>query len=400
MVVGASAAGLLAAIFAARAGARVVAFETRAKPGAKIRVSGGGRCNLLPGEVSPADYHTSGSPRRLRNILLSWPLEEVRAFFEVELGIPLKREPTGKLFPVSERPLDVVEALLRESEQRGVELRTGTRVTEIDRRNAGFVVAPTGTGAVEAQRVVLATGGLSLPKTGSDGTGFALARALGHDIVPTFPVLVPLTSSDATWAALAGISVAATVRVRDEGALVMERTGSFLFTHRGFSGPVVLDVSRAAHPRAVVEVHWGGAETPWPDLLRTPGPLSVGRVLRDALPRRLAERLLARAGVPAERRTAELRRAERRALETELVACRLPIDGNEGYRTAEATGGGIPLADVQTKSLESRITPGLHFAGEMLDVDGRIGGYNFLWAFVTGRRAGRAAGLRALAANG
>lgn len=397
---GASAAGLLAAISAARAGAHVVAFETRPKPGAKIRVSGGGRCNLLPSELSPADFHTSGSRRSLRNILLSWPLEEVRAFFEVELGIPLKRESSGKLFPASERPLDVVQALLRASELGGVELRTGARVTAIERQGAGFVVASTGTDRVHAERVVLATGGLSLPKTGSDGSGFALARALGHEIVPTFPVLVPLTSGDATWAALAGVSVLATVRVLDEGALVMERTGSFLFTHRGFSGPVVLDVSRAVHPRAVVEVHWGGAGTPWANLLRAPGPSSVGRVLRDALPRRLADQLLARAGVPAERRAAEMRRTERRALEGELVACRLPVDGNEGYRTAEATGGGIPLADVQTKSLESRIAPGLHFAGEMLDVDGRIGGYNFLWAFVTGRRAGRAAGLHAVAANG
>lgn len=399
-MVGASAAGLLAAIFAARAGARVVAFETRPKPGAKIRVSGGGRCNVLPSEVSPADYHTSGSPRILRNILLSWPLDEVRAFFEAELGIPLKREPTGKLFPVSERPLDVVEALLRESALRGVELRTGARVIAIERRDARFVVTPDATDVVHAERVVLATGGLSLPKTGSDGTGYALARDLGHRIVPTFPVLVPLTSSDATWAALAGISVVATVRVRDEGALAMESTGSLLFTHRGFSGPVVLDVSRAVHPAAAVEVHWGGAGTPWSDLLRAPGPSSVGRVLRDALPRRLADQLLARAGVPAERRAAELTRTERRALEEQLVACRLPVDGNEGYRTAEATGGGIPLADVRTKSLESRITPGLHFAGEMLDVDGRIGGYNFLWAFVTGRRAGRAAGLQAVATNG
>ncbi|MDG2303325.1 MAG: aminoacetone oxidase family FAD-binding enzyme [Candidatus Binatia bacterium] len=395
MVVGASAAGLLAGIFAGRAGAEVLLLETRPKPGAKIRVSGGGRCNLLPSEAVPEDFHTGGAARAMRNVLLSWPLPEVRAFFESELAIPLKVEDTGKVFPRSERPLDIVEALLSECSRLGVELRTSSRVSSVKTTRSGFEVALADADPIRADRVILATGGLSLPKTGSDGGGYRLARSLGHKLAPTFPVLVPLTTADRAWLALPGVSLPVTLRARREGSFVHERTGSFLFTHRGFSGPVVLDISRALTSApandVTLEAHWGGPTTDWPARLRTPGRVTVGSIVREALPRRLADLLLDRAGVPPESRLAELPRENRNILERELSACVLPIEGNEGYRTAEATGGGIPLDELRTKTLESRKNPGLHFAGEIIDVDGRIGGYNFLWAFVTGRRAGQAA---------
>lgn len=370
-------------------------LETRPKPGAKIRVSGGGRCNLLPSEAEPGDFHTSGSTRTLRNILLSWPLADVRTFFERELDIPLKVEATGKVFPVSERPLDVVEALLGECRRVGGEIRTSTRVTGVTRTAAGFDLETFGGGTLSSTRLVLATGGLSLPKTGSDGGGLELARALGHELVPTYPVLVPLTTPAPGWRSLPGLSVEATLRVQAEGRTVDERTGSLLFTHRGISGPVVLDASRALTSRpdgtARLEVHWGGTGVDWHAHLRTPGRATVGSLLRDHLPRRLADQLLDIAGVGGDQRAAELSRTARVALEDTLCACEIPIDDSEGYRTAEATGGGIRLGDIRPKTLESRAVPGLHFAGEMLDVDGRIGGYNFLWAFVSGRRAGEGA---------
>jgi predicted Rossmann fold flavoprotein len=277
-------------------------------------------------------------------------------------------------------------------------------VIDVETRDGLFDLRLAGGDRIRARRLVLATGGKSLPKTGSDGGGFTLARTLGHEIEPTFPVLVPLRTADRSWHALAGVSLPVTLQVRRGDGGVTSCSGGFLFTHQGFSGPAVLDVSRNLTrpdgPANTLEVHWGGSSVDWAARLREAGRATVAGVLRDVLPRRLADLLLVRAGVDGGRRAAELPRGERLALERQLLTCPLPVDGHEGYRTAEATGGGIRLGDLHTKTLESRVTPGLHFAGEMIDVDGRIGGYNFLWAFVSGRRAGQAAGLRAATANG
>jgi predicted Rossmann fold flavoprotein len=402
VVVGAGAAGLTAAIFAARCGAPVVLLETRPAPGAKIRVSGGGRCNVLPSTVSLDDFATGGSRNTMRNILYSWPLDEVRAFFESELGVPLKVEETGKVFPVSDRSLDVVQALLRECARVGVDLRGPFRVTGIAREDAAeraaFRVESTGGATVVARRVVLATGGLSLPKTGSDGGGLEIARALGHSVRETYPALVPLVAKDRAWGALAGVSLRARLRAVAGGRVLEEREGDFLFTHRGFSGPIALDLSRhfAAPGAGEVELRaaWGaiGAEE-WDRVLRAPGRRIVSALVRERLPRRLADRLLGLAGVPEGRSTSDLPREERVRLVGALSDCPLEVAGNEGYAVAEVTAGGVPLEEVSPRTLESRVVPGVHLAGEMLDVVGRIGGYNFLWAWVTGRKAGEGAAL-------
>jgi hypothetical protein len=412
--VGAGAAGLTAAIFAARAGARVLLLETRPAPGAKIRASGGGRCNVLPSAMTLDDFHTSGSRTALRNILFSWPLDDVRAFFEHDLGVPLKLESTGKLFPADDDPRRVVAALLDACRAAGVTLYGDFRVTKVKRLEApgagagGAGVAAkvaarfallAATGArVTCDRLVLATGGLSLPKTGSDGHGFALARTWGHALAPPYPALVPLLGDDPRWRALAGVSLPARVRaVRDGRVLVEERTGSFLFTHRGFSGPVVLDMSRhltgPAGEATRLRVRWGEDEAPdWDDRLRRGGARPLAGLLAERLPRRLAELLIEETGLQPAVRGADLTRESRRALVAALADFPLPVVGNEGYRTAEVTGGGVPLAEVSPRTLESRIVPGLHFAGEILDGTGRIGGFNFLWAWVTGRKAGLAVG--------
>lgn len=398
VVIGAGAAGLTAAIFAARAGRRVLALETRPQPGAKIRVSGGGRCNVLPSRAAPEDFSTSGSPHAMRNILLSWPLDDVRAFFERELGVALKVEETGKVFPVSDDAREVVRALLGAAARAGVELRGGTRVTALRReRDApGFRIETAEGGTMEAPRVILATGGLSLPKTGSDGAGLAMARRLGHSVVPTHAALVPLLTDDARWRDLAGVAAEARLTVLRGPRTVEERAGSLLVTHRGFTGPVVLDVSRhftVTEPEgARLIARWGGGEAgAWEAALRAGGRGSVGAVVRERVPRRLASFLLAEARVEAERRVSELPRADRARLVEALERYPLPVSGDEGYRTAEVTAGGVPLGEVVTGTLESRIVPGLAFCGEMLDVTGRLGGYNFLWAWVSGRRAGEAA---------
>jgi len=399
-VVGAGAAGLLAALFAARAGARVLLLETRPRPGAKIRVSGGGRCNVLPSAMQLEDFHTSGSMHTLRNILFSWPLAAVRAFFEDDLGVPLKREDTGKLFPVSERPQDVVDALLAACGRAGVVLRGGWRVARVSRvadaGGARFDVESAAGERIRCARLVLATGGLSLPKTGSDGAGLAFASALGVGTVPTYPALVPLRTADRRWKALAGIAVPARLTAR-RGARILEvRERPLLVTHRGWSGPVVLDMSR--HVTApdcedvALHVRWGGDATPdWDATLRATPRGLVATCLRVHLPVRLADLLLELAEIPPAQRVHELDRVSRLRLVTVLDDYALPRSGDEGYATAEVTGGGVALDAVAPRTLECRAVPGLHVAGEMLDVVGRIGGYNFLWAFVTGRKAGAAA---------
>ena len=404
VVIGGGAAGLMAALFAARAGASVVVLERTRRGGKKIVVSGGGRCNVLPSVVDPARFVTASSRRVLGRILDSWPLAEQRAFFERDLGIPLRLEPeTGKLFPDSDRATDVRDGLVAAAREAGAEIRFDTLVTGLSPAAAGWHVE-TGAGeALSARAVVVATGGLSVPNTGSDGFGLRVAERLGHRVEPTYPALTPLVAEGAPHAPLSGISLDVTVRAPKprEG---IETRGGFLFTHRGYSGPTVLDVShlatRSRHAggrRQPVLVQWAGLDAEgWEAALRTPGPGLVLADLRRALPSRLADVLLAEADVPADRNRADLRRDERVRLVRVLTEYPLPWTGDEGYKKAEVTGGGVGLGEVHAPTLESRRSPGLFLCGEVLDAFGPIGGYNFFWAWATGRLAGLGAGAAAV----
>ena len=407
-VIGGGAAGFVAALFAARGGARVVLVEKTRHGGKKIVVSGGGRCNVLPGAVDARRFVTASSPRVLARILNSWPLDEQRAFFERPpaeggLGVPLALEAeTGKLFPASNRATDVRDALSAACRAAGVEMRFETVVTGLTPAGGGWTVE-TGPGApLLADAVVLATGGLSVPNTGSDGFGLRLAATLGHTLVPTYPALAPLTAAPdgggpAPHAGLSGVSLAARVRVPGAKGPAAEPRG-FLFTHRGYSGPSVLDVShvstlaRAAGREQPVVVQWTGLDADaWDAALRAPGTGTALATVRAHVPARLADALVAHAGVPPERLRADLRRDERRRLVEALAAFELPVTGDEGYKKAEVTGGGVPLGEVDAGTLESRRAPGLHLCGEVLDAFGPIGGYNFLWAWASGRLAGMGA---------
>ncbi len=397
VIVGAGAAGLLAGIFAGRCGVPALLLETRAQPGAKIRVSGGGRCNVLPSTAELADFHTSGSPRTMRNMLFSWPLEEVRAFFERDLRIPLKVEDSGKVFPVSDRSKEVVDALLRACHDSGSRIRSPFRVRSVrpdERAGAGFLVDGDNGARLRAERLILATGGLSLPKTGSDGAGFRFASAMGHTIVPPYPALTPLLTPDAAWRELAGVSASVEITVERAGRAEGRHQGSLLVTHRGFSGPAILDASYrltgSAKPPAELRVRWGDVAN-WDEELRAGGRVTVGNALGRHLARRLVTRLCDAADVSAQQRLSELPRDDRRRLVEALTHYRLPVSGNEGYRVAEVTAGGVAIAEIHPATMESRKASGLSLCGEIVDVTGRLGGFNFLWAWVSGRRAGEAA---------
>src|SRR3954452_25482987 len=252
-VIGAGAAGLMAAIAAARNGARVVAIDAAKKIGAKILISGGGRCNVTNETVRPEDFN--GSRNAIAKVLRTFDVAATIAFFE-ELGVKLKREETGKLFPVTNRARDVVDALLRAAE--GVEIVTGMRVESIE---PGFVI----NGDIHADKIILAAGGRSVPKTGSDGSGYALATMLGHTVTPTFPALVPLVVEKSHWITeLSGISVDAELAVKSPTGRILQRhRGSMLFTHFGLSGPAVLDISRhwIAHQPATLSANFLPGET-------------------------------------------------------------------------------------------------------------------------------------------
>jgi hypothetical protein len=445
VVVGAGAAGLAAAIFAADAGARVLLLERTQDGGRKILISGGGRCNVLPSRMEPSQYVTASSAATLRNILRSWPLDDQRRWFEEDLGIALALEPeTGKLFPVGNRARQVRDELVARARARGVDIWFGVTVQDViasaggapviasaggakqsgrrahgdpiataaspprdDARGgasaiAWTVVATTAAGVreeIDARAVILATGGLSVPNTGSDGIGLGIAERLGHTMHPTYPALTPLTADPPRHAALSGVSLTVTIRAPLGGKKRHETTGGFLFTHRGYSGPSVLDVSHLAvltrlggDGRQPLLVQWTDAtEAAWDALLAEGGTGTVANLLRRRMPDRLADALLAEAGLGTDVTLSHLRRDDRRRLVELLARYPLPWTGDEGYRKAEVTGGGVALGEVSPRTLESRRHPGLFLCGEMLDAFGPIGGYNFLWAWVTGRLAGEGA---------
>ncbi len=405
-VVGAGAAGLMAAIAAARATPHVpvVAFDGAPRLGAKILIAGGGRCNVTHHVVSERDFHGSTAPA-IRRVLRAFDVEATRAFFEAE-GVPLKREPTGKLFPVSDRARDVLQALLDAARRAGVHLRVPARVTDVrGDADEGFLVDVAGVPTGERfGAVVLATGGRSVPKTGSDGSGHALAARLGLPLTPRiFPALVPLRLAEGhPLRALSGLAtdVQLTV-VSGTGRRLSTVTGALLCTHQGLSGPAVLDVSRlwqAARdedPQAELLVHWLGDIAP-EDLdsrLQQHGARPVRRALAPPLPDRLADALCGLAGVDPDQSGATLTREARKRLVGACTALRLPVTGTRGFEVAEVTAGGVPLAAL-TPGLEARTRPGLFLCGEVCDVDGRIGGFNFQWAWASGTVAGRAAARR------
>ncbi len=394
VVIGAGAAGLTAAIFARARQQAVTLVERTSDGGRKILVSGGGRCNVLPDALEPARFVSDSPAPLVRRLLTSWPIAAQRAFFEREVGVPLKLEAeTRKWFPASDRARDVRDGLVNLARRMGVVFQFKTELVDLRPTTAGWEVETT-SGVTRAAAVVLATGGLSVPATGSTGTGLALAGALSHVMHNTYPALTPLVASPPRHANLSGLSLRVGIRARS-ARREASASGGFLFTHHGYSGPAVLDVSHVAvrseavgEARATVVVRWcEQGEREWRDELIAATGLVVSAVAAR-VPRRLAEQLMLESGIPVDRKAAELRRDERTRLIDLLVRYELPWTGDEGYRKAEVTGGGVALDEVDPRTLESRRHPGLFLCGEMLDAFGPIGGHNFAWAWATGRLAG------------
>lgn len=397
-IIGAGAAGFFAATRAAQRGKQVVLLEKNRKPAVKILMSGGTRCNLTQATDRRGIVDAFGKPGRfLHSALALLGPDELVAMFEAE-GVPTKVEPTGKIFPVSDRAVDVAAALGRMLDRSGAKLCLEQPVQQIEQTDGGFVLR-TPSENLAAEKIVLTTGGQSYPGCGTTGDGYAWAKQLGHKIVPPRPALVPLLS-DAEWVlTLSGVTIPDVgVNVVDgDSAKAKPQAvgrGSLLFTHFGLSGPVVMDVSRAITARPDSGA-WQLVCDFVPDrheeqLIKSlaEGKSTVLAVLTEWLPKRLAEALCLLSDVAVDQRTAEFSRQARNRLVQSLKRTSIPIRGSQGFKKAEVTAGGVDLREVDSKTMQSKLCPNLYFAGEILDLDGPIGGYNFQAAFSTGWLAG------------
>ena len=408
-IIGAGAAGLFAGLWAARRSRelhrprRILILDGARTLGAKILVAGGGRCNVTHHAVTERDFNGS-TPSAIRTVLRRFTVEDTINFF-AERNVQLKREPTGKLFPTSDRARDVLNAILEATRESGAVIRHPCRVEQVSRTDTGFTIHANHNSKpidIHSKRLIIATGGKSLPKSGSDGTGYTLARNLAHTLTPRiFPALVPLiTQKKHPLRELSGLSFEGTLQVRASTNKRLAKTqGSILCTHFGLSGPAILDISRhliAARfedPGATLTLSVLPTESreSLDATLLNLSANSITNYLKDHLPERLAQTVLTLANIPPETTGATLRREQRRALIDTLLELRLPIVADRGYTHAEVTAGGVPLKQLTLRTMESRNTPALHLCGEICDVDGRIGGFNFQWAWASGYVAGTAA---------
>ncbi len=407
-IVGAGAAGLAAAVFAGEAAlqsgpSRIVVLDGAKTIGAKILVSGGGRCNVTHDEVLPTDF--SGNRRIIKNALAAFSVEETIKWF-ASMGVELKREESGKLFPVTDKSRTVLNALIERCRQLGVAIYPDHRVHGIEQVSgpeAGFRIHHTH-GTLLAKKVILATGGRSIPKSGSDGFGYELVRRLGHHVTPTVPALVPLVLDDRMFhKTLSGLSQEVELTTMLNGKLVDGRTGSLLWTHFGISGPVVMDASRfwclAQEQGEAGEIY--GNFLPgqtqeqvrqwFMEQAREHPRRSLVKTLAQRLPERFADAVIHHAGCDRQMAIAQLPRTKRDHLVAMLTKFPFPVVQDRGWNYAEVTAGGVQLKEVNYRTMESKLVPGLYLVGEILDCDGRIGGFNFQWAWATGRLAGRAA---------
>ena len=415
IIVGAGAAGLMAAARAAELGCRTLLLEKNTKVGVKILMSGGTRCNIThaTNQQGIADAFAAFDKKQagfLRSSLAALPPEKVIELIEGE-GVATKVEDTGKIFPVSNRAIDVRDALLRRAEKSGAELAIGAAVTDIDKDDNGFTVK-TADQPFTATKLLITSGGQSYPGCGTTGDGYAWARQFGHKVVNPVPALTPITTDEQWVKDLQGITLpdAMLAIVRNDPQqeangyspkkYLTSRRSSVLFTHFGFSGPAALDISRTvtlSNDRSSLKLvcdflpstGFEDFRSQLTDDCRGAGRSNVSAIVQDLLPKRLAAAVLDGVGVPAAKKAAELSRQEIRRLARVIKAAIVPISGTQGFQKAEVTAGGVSLKEVDSRTMQSRIIDGLYFAGEVLDIDGPIGGFNFQAAFSTGWLAGQ-----------
>ena len=389
-MIGGGAAGLMTAFTAGRRGRRVRVIEHANRCGKKILMSGGGRCNFTNTGTTPANF-LSANPHFCKSALARYTPAHFIAMVERH-GIAYHEKELGQLF-CDDSSKQIVAMLLAECAQAGVDVRTSCAVESVETLEATAEGAPrfrvtTSQGVVDAESLVVATGGLSIPSMGATGFGYALAKQFGHEVLPTRAGLVPLTQTGKpaeAMAELAGVALPVTARCGKTAF-----SNAMLITHRGISGPSILQISNYWQPGDTLELDL----LPGQDALETLAALRASRpdaqlrtVLSELLPKRFAERLCETVFESRPMKQIDPKPMQRIA-ET-LARFPLVCSGTEGYRTAEVTLGGVDTQGVSSSTMESRRVPGLHFVGEVLDVTGWLGGYNFQWAWASGHAAGQ-----------
>ncbi len=401
IVIGAGAAGLMTAISAAAQNRSVLLLEKNSKPGAKILMSGGTRCNITQNTDIHGIIAAYGKPGRfLHSALAALGPEQLIDFFN-ERGVPTKCEPSGKVFPQSDRAQDVLHALLDSLDQTRIDLKLKHAVTSIKADSAGFSIT-TNNGTSTAPHVVITSGGKSFPGCGTTGDGYSWSTHFGHRIVPTRPALVPLvTSTDAWPTQLQGITlpdIELIVRTSAGKQLGAQR-GSTLFTHFGISGPTAMNLSGifTAVPNPenlqleinfLPELSLVQKQQQLATLFRQTPKKQAVTVLGQLLPQRIAEVLLDQSDITHIQKSGEVSKQQTLLIANSLHQLSVIIERTLGYKKAEVTAGGVALDEVNSSTMQSKLQPGLFFAGEILDLDGPIGGYNFQAAFSTGYLAG------------
>ena len=392
LILGSGPAGLACGIAAAARGEQVVVLEKNDRPGIKLRLSGSGQCNLTHG--GPIDqflnrYGDTKKSRFVKPALFAFSNADVIRFFE-QHGVPLFERKDGKVFPRSLQSNDVLRALTETLQANGGNLRTGVAIHAIQRTGGGFFIE-TNQGNFSSDRLAIATGGISYPKTGSTGDGYRFAQQLGHRIIPPRPALTPIIVEHYPFAEAAGISFEdVPIDVYRNGKKIRQGRGDVLLTHRGLSGPGILDLSRFLEPKDTLRLPICRNVTELKTLL------SGKRLLKNALsslgiPDRLLLLLLAELCIFPESAVAEMERNTRQRLEDALSGFAFVIEQLGNFDEAMATCGGVALQEVNRQTMESRLVPGLFFCGEILDVDGDTGGYNIQFALSSGFLAGMSA---------
>ncbi len=404
LIIGGGAAGMMAAIRAADGGAEVTLLEKNETCGKKLRITGKGRCNVT-NDCTLQEFlqNVPRNPRFLYAALNHLSGEDVCRFFE-ENGVPLKVERGRRVFPVSDRAEDIVHCLSGAVKKRGVRLIRGrAKSLCIENGTVGGCVLEDGD-AVSADRVILCTGGVSYPRTGSDGDGHRLAREAGHTVTSLIPSLIPLTSKDKDCAALQGLSlknVSLSVVEVATGKTVYEDFGEMMFTHFGLTGPMVLSASahltdmRAGKYRVQINLKPALDEKTLDGRILSDFSKYQNKdflnALGDLLPQKMIPVIIARSGISPRKKVNSVTREERRAL-IDVIRCFLvEIEGFRPISEAIVTRGGVAVSEVNPKTMESKIVSGLYLAGELLDVDAYTGGYNLQIAFSTGALAGASA---------
>jgi len=391
IVIGAGPAGLFCAIHTSGPGCRVLVLEKMDEPGKKLLLSGTGQCNIThAGEMQDFLSHYGDHGKWVKPVLFSYTNKALLTFFE-DRGLPMQAEDNGKVFPKTRQAADVLAVLYAECKTRGITLQCGEPVTGITRHDGGFrIVTPRAT--YRSTVVVITTGGASYPKTGSTGDGVRFAQMLGQPVTETAPALTPVLIRNFPFAALAGISFEnIPFTLWRAGKKVGEYRGDVLFTHLGVSGPGILDASRHIRPDDVIKLSFAGnvkREEFTADLSRRVQEnrtWNVSTILAGyPIPERLNRKLLKLSDIPDELRCNHFSAEQRTRLVTNCTEFPLTVTAPGGYAVAMVTRGGVALDGVNMKTMESKIIPGLFFAGEVLDIDGDTGGYNLQAAFSTG----------------